>query len=97
MPPSDPRSQVNWAALAAANLTLVILMGVQNLPEIAAELQAHGLPADTPAAVVADGTTQDQLTLRAPLSSIADAAASTGIRPPAIVVIGAVAALELED
>ena len=97
VPPSDPRSQVNWAALAAANLTLVILMGVQNLPEIAAELQAHGLPADTPAAVVADGTTQDQLTLRAPLSSIADAAASTGIRPPAIVVIGAVAALELED
>ena len=97
VPPSDPRSQVNWAALAAANLTLVILMGVQNLPEIAAELQAHGLPADTPAAVVADGTTQDQRTLRAPLSSIADAAASTGIRPPAIVVIGAVAALELED
>ena len=97
VPPSDPRSEVNWAALATSNLTLVVLMGVQNLPEIAAELQRNGLPADTPAAVVADGATPGQLTLRAPLSSIADASARAGIKPPAIVVIGQVAALELED
>lgn len=97
VPPSDPRSEVNWAALATSNLTLVVLMGVQNLPEIAAELQRNGLPADTPAAVVADGATPGQLTLRAPLSSIADASARSGIKPPAIVVIGQVAALELED
>ena len=97
VPPSDPRSEVNWAALATSNLTLVVLMGVQNLPEIAAELQRSGLPADTPAAVVADGATPGQLTLRAPLSSIADASARAGIKPPAIVVIGQVAALELED
>lgn len=97
VPPSDPRSEVNWAALATSNLTLVVLMGVQNLPEIAAELQRNGLPADTPAAVVADGATPGQLTLRAPLSSIADASARSGVRPPAIVVIGQVAALELED
>lgn len=96
VPPSDPRSEVNWAALAGANLTLVVLMGVQNLPEIAAELQRHGMPADTPTAVVADGSTPGQLTLRAPLSDVADQAARAGIRPPAIVVIGAVAALELE-
>ena len=97
VPPSDPRSDVNWAALAAANLTLVVLMGVQNLPDIAAELQRHGLPGDTPSAVVADGTTPGQLTLRAPLSRIAEESARAGIRPPAIVVIGEVAALELED
>lgn len=93
VPPGDPRSEVNWAALAQANLTLVILMGVQNLPVIAAELMAHGLAADTPSAVVADGTTPDQVTLRAPLSEIAAVAAD--VRPPAIVVVGAVAALDL--
>ena len=96
VPPSDPRSEVNWAALAGANLTLVVLMGVQNLPEISAELQRHGLSPDTPAAVIADGTTPGQLTIRATLASIADEAARADIRPPAIVVIGAVAALELE-
>ena len=95
--PSDPRSEVNWAALAGANLTLVLLMGVQNLPDIAAELQRHGLSGDTPAAVVEDGATPRQRTLRAPLSRIADEAGRAGIRPPAIVVIGEVAALELED
>lgn len=97
VPPSDPRSEVNWGALAAANLTIVVLMGVQNLPEIADVLQRHGLPGDTPAAVVADGTTPGQLALRASLAGIPAAAANADIRPPAIVVIGAVAALELED
>lgn len=96
VPPSDPRSEVNWAALAGSNLTLVVLMGVQNLPDIAAELQSNGLAATTPAAVIADGTTANQVTLRAPLSGIADAAAAAGIRPPAIIVIGQVAELELE-
>ncbi|MHA6512852.1 uroporphyrinogen-III C-methyltransferase [Tessaracoccus sp. Z1128] len=97
VPPSDPRSEVNWGALAAGNLTIVVLMGVQNLPEIADVLQRHGLPGDTPAAVVADGTTPGQLALRASLAGIPAAAANADIRPPAIVVIGAVAALELED
>lgn len=93
VPPQDPRSQVNWAALAQSHLTLVVLMGVQNLPAIAAELVAQGMAPDTPAAVIADGTTPEEVTLRAPLSQVADAAAD--IRPPAIVVVGDVAALEL--
>lgn len=97
VPPSDPRSEVNWAALAASNLTLVVLMGVQNLPDIAAELQANGLSGSTPAAVIADGTTAQQRTLRAPLERIAAVAADDGIRPPAIVVIGQVAELDFED
>lgn len=97
VPPSDPRSDVNWAALASANLTLVVLMGVQNLPEIAAELQASGMAGSTPAAVIADGSLADQFALRAPLDGIAAAAAEAGVRPPAIVVIGQVAELEFED
>ncbi|HJE52429.1 MAG TPA: uroporphyrinogen-III C-methyltransferase [Tessaracoccus flavescens] len=93
VPPGDPRSDVNWGALAASNLTIVILMGVQNLPAIATELMAQGLAPDTPAAVVADGTTPEQFSLTAPLKDIAQAAAE--ITPPAIVVVGAVADLGL--
>ncbi|MDN5717450.1 MAG: uroporphyrinogen-III C-methyltransferase, partial [Janibacter sp.] len=47
--PEDPRSEVDWAALATSRLTIVILMGVATLGSIAEALIAAGLPADTPA------------------------------------------------
>lgn len=95
VPPGDPRCTIDWAALAATGTTLVLLMAVKNLPQIAAALMEAGLAASTPAAVVADGSTAAQATWRAPLSDIADVAASAGVAPPAIVVIGEVAGLSL--
>ena len=95
VPPGDPRCTIDWAALAATGTTLVLLMAVKNLPQIAAALMEAGLDASTPAAVVADGSTSAQATWRAPLSDIADVAASAGVAPPAIVVIGEVAGLRL--
>ena len=86
--PAHPESTVNWAALAQANLTIVILMGVQALPEITAELVASGLDAATPAAVIADGGLASQRVVRSTLGQIAEAAQQSGIRPPAITVIG---------
>lgn len=86
--PEDPRSEVDWPALATARLTIVVLMGVATLGSIADALVAAGLPADTPAACIADGAGPQQRSVRAPLSQIASAADEGGFAPPAITVIG---------
>lgn len=86
--PDDPRNQVDWAALATAGLTIVVLMGVATLPAIAEELVAHGLPAATPAAVVADGGLPSQRQVTAPLADIARAAEEAGLGAPAVAVVG---------
>jgi uroporphyrin-III C-methyltransferase/precorrin-2 dehydrogenase/sirohydrochlorin ferrochelatase len=90
LPPGHAQSLVDWSALARLRGTIVVLMGLKNLPRIAEALLAGGRPADTPAAVVQEGTTATQHTVRADLSTIAAAARSEGVRPPAIVVVGPV-------
>jgi uroporphyrin-III C-methyltransferase/precorrin-2 dehydrogenase/sirohydrochlorin ferrochelatase len=70
--------------------TLVILMGLKNLPAIVAELRRHGRAAGTPAAVVAEGTTAAQRTVRTTLGELVAQVAAHAIRPPAVVVVGAV-------
>lgn len=92
--PDDPRSILDWAALARTGTALVVLMGVRTLPAIARTLVEHGLPADTPAATIADGGLPGQRLVRAPLERIAQASAEAGIAPPAITVIGTVAAFD---
>jgi uroporphyrin-III C-methyltransferase/precorrin-2 dehydrogenase/sirohydrochlorin ferrochelatase len=84
--PDDPESLVDWSALARMRGTLVILMGLKNLPAIVATLVEHGRAADTPAAIVQEGTTPDQLVVRGRLAELPTLA--DGLRPPAIVVIG---------
>jgi uroporphyrin-III C-methyltransferase/precorrin-2 dehydrogenase/sirohydrochlorin ferrochelatase len=88
LPPDDPASLVDWPALARLRGTLVVLMGLKNLPVIAAELIARGRAADTPAAVVQEGSTDAQRVLRSTLGAVAADARDAGIRPPAVVVIG---------
>jgi uroporphyrin-III C-methyltransferase len=90
-PPGDPASTLNWQALATANTTLVIMMGVATLPDITAELIKHGLAADTPAMTVADAAMPSQQAVRGTLADIASLTHAAGIKPPAITVIGAVA------
>ncbi|GAA0623307.1 uroporphyrinogen-III C-methyltransferase [Sporichthya brevicatena] len=91
--PDHADSLTDWAALGRMRGTLVILMGIDKLGAIAAALVQHGRDPGTPAAVIQEGTTSAQRTVRAPLSGIAAAVAEHGIRPPAIVVVGAVVAL----
>ncbi|HJQ00270.1 MAG TPA: uroporphyrinogen-III C-methyltransferase [Jatrophihabitans sp.] len=83
----------NWAELAVGPATLVVLMGMNNLADITAELIRHGRPADTPAAVIQSATLPEQRVLRAPLGELACRVAEAGLAAPAVVVIGAVAAL----
>src|SRR5436305_966314 len=76
--PTKPESDLNWASLASAPGTLVFLMGVRALPANAARLIEQGMPGDTPAAVISHGTRPGQRTVVAPLSEIAEAAATAG-------------------
>lgn len=95
VPPHDPRSELNWASLSATRTTLVILMGVKYLPEIIAELLGGGLDAQTPAAIVMNAGSDQMRVLRAPVNQIAELSEREEVTPPAITVIGAVAALKL--
>lgn len=90
--PGHPESLVNWNALAALSGTIVLLMAVERIELFAKVLQEGGRPADTPVLVVQHGTTAAQRTLRATLADVAERIREDGIRPPAIIVIGPVAA-----
>jgi uroporphyrin-III C-methyltransferase/precorrin-2 dehydrogenase/sirohydrochlorin ferrochelatase len=90
--PDDPRSLVDWPALARLRGTLVLLMGVERIRAFADAL-LEGRPADTPVAVIQEGTTRSQRIVRTVLSEVADRVAAEQIRPPAIIVFGPVAAL----
>jgi uroporphyrin-III C-methyltransferase len=80
-------------ALARLGGTIVVLMGVTLLPELTAGLLAAGLPADTPAAGGERGWSDTQRTTLGTVATIADACARRGVTAPAVVVLGAVAAL----
>lgn len=94
VPPGDPRSILDWTALARTGTALIILMGVRTLPAIARTLIEHGLAANTPAATIADGGLPGQRVVRATLDRIAEVGDEAGIRPPAITVVGTVAAFD---
>jgi uroporphyrin-III C-methyltransferase/precorrin-2 dehydrogenase/sirohydrochlorin ferrochelatase len=84
--PDNPASLVDWAALGRLRGTVCVLMGLANLPKIAAALIDGGRPPTTPAAVVQEATTPAQRVVRATLGTLAERAAD--IPPPAVIVIG---------
>jgi uroporphyrin-III C-methyltransferase len=85
------QSSVDWAKLATAVDTLVILMGLGNLPAIVANLVKHGRAPDTPAAVIRMGTTGEQETVLGTLADIVENSAA--IEPPALIIVGDVVSL----
>ncbi|WP_275581091.1 uroporphyrinogen-III C-methyltransferase [Natronosporangium hydrolyticum] len=92
LPPGDPGSTVDWAGVAAAGTTIVLLMAVHTLPEVTAALLAHGLDPATPAASVENGGTERQRVLTGRLADIAEVAAAHDLHAPAVTVIGEAAA-----
>jgi uroporphyrinogen III methyltransferase/synthase len=89
--PAKDRTDVDWAALARAGGTLVILMGAGRIGDIAQRLIDGGRAPDTPVAAVRNGTRPDQTTVRATLATVTDA----GVKAPSAIVVGDVAALDL--
>ena len=94
VPPGDPESTLDYAALAPSGTSLILLMAVRTLPAIAAALIEGGMPADTPAAIIADGAMPSQKVVRATIATLAEAAREAGIKAPAVTVIGGVAAID---
>ena len=83
-------SSIRWEQLATGVDTLVILMGVGHLREIAERLIQHGRPPDTPISLVHWGTTPQQKTLEGTLVDIAQKAKTVDFRNPAAIVVGEV-------
>ncbi|MFI5823605.1 uroporphyrinogen-III C-methyltransferase [Streptomyces rishiriensis] len=88
--PDDERSLVDWPSLAKLTGTLVVLMGVDKIGKIAETLVAHGKSPDTPVALVQEGTTAAQRRVDATLATVAETVRTEEVRPPAVIVIGAV-------
>jgi uroporphyrinogen III methyltransferase/synthase len=94
--PEKKLSSLDWEKLATGVGTLVFYMGMANLPLIAGELMAHGRAADTPVAVIRWATTPRQETLVATLGTLVEKVRQSGIKPPAIIIIGEVVNLRDE-
>ena len=91
VPPGDPRGSVEWGALARSGTTLVCLMAVDNMALIAADLIANGMDATTPVACIQDGAMPGQRVVRTSLERVVTE--GPGVQSPAVIVVGAVAAL----
>ncbi|MFN0071730.1 MAG: uroporphyrinogen-III C-methyltransferase [Chloroflexota bacterium] len=94
--PSKPESAHHWPEIANGADTLIVLMGVEQMGEIVDRLLACGRPADQPAAIVQWGTTPRQVTVSGTLNTIVAKAQSQSVKPPAILIVGEVAALRDE-
>ncbi|PYC65933.1 uroporphyrinogen-III C-methyltransferase [Micromonospora arborensis] len=93
LPPGHPDSLVDWAALARARGTVVLLMAVDTIAKIAAVLIEHGRAPETPVLAVQDAGLPGQRSVPARLDEIGALAAREGIGPPAVFVLGPVVAL----
>ena len=86
----DGTVNLDWPALARPNQTVVFYMGIGAASEICRQMINHGLPSLTPAAVIRNGTLPDQQTLLATLGTLPHRIEETGIKPPALIVVGSV-------
>lgn len=89
----DGSVDLDWEALARPRQTVVIYMGLASLPIACRELVRHGLGADTPAAIVQQGTTARQRVVTGTLANLPARAAAAVIRPPTLVIVGEVVRL----
>jgi uroporphyrin-III C-methyltransferase/precorrin-2 dehydrogenase/sirohydrochlorin ferrochelatase len=84
---------LDWPALARPRQTIVVYMGLLGLAELCSKLILHGLPAETPAAVVQQGTTYAQKVVTGTLRTLADAVAGAGLHAPTLIIVGEVVRL----
>jgi uroporphyrin-III C-methyltransferase len=84
---------VDWKKLAGAVDTVVVMMGIGQLEQIAKDLMEGGMKGSTKIAIIENGTTEKQRVAMGTLATAARVAQKSGIKPPAIVVVGRVASL----
>ncbi len=84
---------LDWPALARPEQTVVVYMGVAQLPDICQQMIAHGRAPSTPAAMVERATTARQRVVVGDLTTLPELALQQGIKAPALIVIGEVVKL----
>jgi uroporphyrin-III C-methyltransferase / precorrin-2 dehydrogenase / sirohydrochlorin ferrochelatase len=89
----DGTMDLDWPALARPRQTIVVYMGLLGLPMLCANLVAHGLPAELPAAVVQQGTTAQQRVVTGTLQTLPRLVAEAMLQPPTLIIIGDVVRL----
>jgi len=89
----DGSAQLDWQALTRPRQTVVIYMGVHGLAKICRGLVEHGLPADTPAALVEKATLPAQRVIEGTLASLPEKCATEKAKPPALLIVGDVVRL----
>ena len=88
--PFDPDSKISWESFDTVNSTIVLLMGVKNLPKIIEKLILLGRKKDTPVAVIYWGTTSRQQTITTTFEKAKEDIEKEGIKAPSVIVIGEV-------
>ncbi|MEA2074342.1 MAG: uroporphyrinogen-III C-methyltransferase [Euryarchaeota archaeon] len=88
MEEKEKEESISWEAIANLKGTLVILMGVGTLGKNVEELLQHGMPAETPVAVIEKGFTEDARIVCGTLGDIVKVAAKEVVKPPAVIVVG---------
>lgn len=84
---------LDWASLVRPHQTIVIYMGLLGLPVLCQQLIAQGLPAGTPAAIIQQGTIQNQKIVTGSLETLPELAAAAQLKPPTIIIVGEVVQL----
>ena len=84
---------LDWDVLARPRQTIVVYMGLHGLATLCSELIAHGLSEDTPAAIVQQGTTQNQRVVTGTLATLAGKAQAEQLHAPTLIIIGGVVTL----
>ncbi len=88
--PDSPDCSINWNDFDATKSTLVLLMGVKNLPKIASKLISLGRSKDTPVAIIYWGTTSKQITITSKLGEVVEDIEKNKIKAPSVIIIGEV-------
>jgi uroporphyrin-III C-methyltransferase len=91
--PTKPGPALDWELLAKSRGTIVILMGVSNLVKIVGALMKNGKPNGAPVAIIERGLRIDRRVTIGTLATIATMAEKSGVKPPAVIVIGDVVKL----
>jgi uroporphyrin-III C-methyltransferase / precorrin-2 dehydrogenase / sirohydrochlorin ferrochelatase len=89
----DGTVNLNWKALAHPHQTVVFYMGLHGVPILSKELVAHGLPTDTPVALVQQGTTQHQRVIISTLENLPEDVQRSELKPPTLIIVGEVVRL----
>jgi len=89
----DGSMNLDWDALARPKQTIVVYMGLHGLATLCAELIVHGLPGDTPIAIVQQGTTKNQRVITGTLATLPGKAEVEELHAPTLIIVGGVVTL----